>query len=605
VKTIRLTAVILAVLAVLAIGTWHVLFHTAAGARWLWSQAGRATGGALTAQEVSGDLASGLTIRQLGFDAEGVTVHATAVTLDVEIGLSPLTVAVGTARVSGLIVKLLDSSPGTTDGETALFELEKLQLPLVLTVAQLQLDDARLLRGEDTTLMAIEHATLAGRWADSIAIENLNLRNPTFDAGGDGRLRLQQPYELGIDVQVLLQPELTGLGKPVSGRITAEGPLDNFALEARSDAPRANLEGTIAGIRQSLQWNLVLEVPSATLPPEAGLPDVPPVSLSAEGSGGTRAFTAQATLGVAGTNTRASFSADVDLESGTVSGDVDWTDAQWPPADPHPRVASRRGRLAVSGSLDAWKIEGTVQLAVPDLPPGRFTVRGGGDRGRAEVRILDGEVLGGSIAGRAQYQWREPQTWSANLDLENVGTAALLPDWPATLSGGLELSGRQQPFDLAIELRDIRGEFRDKPLHARGKVNVRQGTVTAEALSLTHGGSSLQLDGGPYVAGGLRYSVAIEELGDYVGDAFGMLDADGVVSLLPGQPYLEIRAASPRLGYREAVMVDLEILDLRNDTDVMAVELTASEASYGDIVASGLRIDADAGRQAQSIEMVF
>ena len=75
---------------------------------------------------------------------------------------SSWTVAVGTARVSGLIVKLLDSSPGTTDGETAPFELEKLQLPLVLTVAQLQLDDARLLRGEDTILVAIDYATLAG-----------------------------------------------------------------------------------------------------------------------------------------------------------------------------------------------------------------------------------------------------------------------------------------------------------------------------------------------------------------------------------------------------------------------------------------------------------
>ena len=605
VKTLRLTAVILAVLALLAGGAWHVLFHTEAGARWLWSQAERATGGALAARDVRGDLASGLSVRELVFVAEGVSVGATAVTLDVELGLSPLTVAVGTARISGLVVKLRDGVTETSDGETAPFELEKLQLPFVLTIAHLQLDDARLSRGEESTLAAIDHATLAGRWADSIAIENLDLLSPAFGAGGNGRLRLQQPYELGIDVQVLLQPELTGLGKPMSARISAEGPLDEFTVEARSDTPRARLGGTLAGIRQSLHWDLALEVPSAILPPEADLPDVPPISLSAEGSGGTRAFSAQATLGFAGTKTTASFSADVDLESGTVSGDVDWTDAQWPPADPQPRVASRRGQLAVSGSLDAWTIDGTVQLSLPDLPPGRFTVRGDGDRSHAAVRILDSEVLGGSVAGRVQFQWHEPQTWSASLDLESVETGAVFPDWPATLSGALELRGRQQPFDLAMELRDIRGKFRDKPLQAQGTINVRQHTVTAHALSVMHGGSSLRLDGSPYVAHGLRYSVTIEELGDYVRDASGTLDASGVLSLLPGQPYLEVRASSPRLGFRDAAIVDLEILDRRRDNDVVAFELTASEASYGEIVASGLRIDAESGRQAQSIEMVF
>ena len=108
-KTIRLIALILAVLALFAAGAWTVLFHTEDGARWLWSQAEHATGGALAAREVSGDLAGGLSVRELAFVAEGVSVGAASVTLDVKLGLSPLTVAVGAARISGLVVKLRDS----------------------------------------------------------------------------------------------------------------------------------------------------------------------------------------------------------------------------------------------------------------------------------------------------------------------------------------------------------------------------------------------------------------------------------------------------------------------------------------------------------------
>lgn len=187
-KAIRLMPVILAVLVLIAGSAWYGLFHTQAGARWLWSQAAHATGGALTSREVSGDLAGGLIVRELAFTAEGVSVSATRVTLDVELGLSPLTVAVGAASVSGLVVKLRDRGTEKSDGESMPFEFEKLRLPFVLTVARLQLDDARLLRGEETTLVAIEQATLAGRWADSIAIENLDLRNAAYGAGGDGRL---------------------------------------------------------------------------------------------------------------------------------------------------------------------------------------------------------------------------------------------------------------------------------------------------------------------------------------------------------------------------------------------------------------------------------
>ena len=604
-RTVRLLLAIVVVLLLLAGSAWYGLLHTQAGARWLWSQAERATGGALTARELSGDLAGGLSVAELAFVAEGASIDAAAVTLDIEVGFSPLTVAVGTAQISGLVVTLRDRGATESDSEGEPFELEKLRLPFVLSIAQLQLDDARLLRGEDVTLVAVEHATLAARWADAITIRNLELRNPAVGVEGDGQLRLQQPYQLGIDLQILAQPELTGLNKPMAASISAEGPLDEFAVDARSDVPRAKLSGTIAGIRQSIHWDLALEVPSATLPPEAELPDMPPISLFAKGNGGTKAFTAHATLGFAGTKSTASLSADVDLESGTVSGDVDWKNAQWPPADPEPQVASRRGRLTVSGSLDDWTVDGTVQLSVPDVPPGQFTIKGGGDRDHATARILDGAVLGGALAGRAEYRWRDAHRWSASLDLRKVKSDALLPDWPATLSGHVDVSGQQQPFAATARLRDIRGEFRQQRLQADGTIDFREGMVSADGLSISHGDSTVKLNGNPRGADGLRFSAYVSELGDYIDDAYGTIESSGTLSLKPEQPYLELRASSRELGFRDIAIVDLRIEDRGHASNVMDIELTASEARIGGFTATELRVAAVAAQEAQSVEMAL
>jgi len=188
-RTVRLLLAIVVVLVLLAGSAWYGLLHTQAGARWLWSQAERATGGALTARELSGDLAGGLSVAELAFVAEGASIGAAAVTLDIEVGFSPLTVAVGAAHIAGLVVTLRDDGATGSDSAGEPFELEKLQLPFVLTIAKLELDDARLLRGEETTLAAIEYATLAGRWADSIAIVAVSLSriSPTSMMSGSWR----------------------------------------------------------------------------------------------------------------------------------------------------------------------------------------------------------------------------------------------------------------------------------------------------------------------------------------------------------------------------------------------------------------------------------
>ncbi|HSM29232.1 MAG TPA: hypothetical protein VK854_00905, partial [Woeseiaceae bacterium] len=321
----RLVGAILAVLLLLAGSAWYGLLHTQAGARWLWSQAESATGGALTAGDVRGDLGSGVSVTQLAYVAEGVRITATTATVDATLGLLPLTISVGTARVSGLTVDLPGRAATESDEKSARFRLEVLQLPFELSIEKLELDDAKLVRDGRETLVTIDQASLAARWAESIGIDQLDLRMPGLDVAGNALLELQEPYEIRTDLQVRAQPGVTGLRDPLAFSVATDGALDDFAIEARSDKPRAALGGRITGLTQSIQWDLDLEVVAAKLPPEAKLPDAPPITVSARGQGGMTAFTVEATVTVDGTGASATLGADVDLGSETISGNVDWS----------------------------------------------------------------------------------------------------------------------------------------------------------------------------------------------------------------------------------------------------------------------------------------
>lgn len=601
----RLLGAILAILLLLAGSAWYGLLHTQTGARWLWSQAESITGGALTAGDVRGDLGSGVSVTQLSYVADGVAVTAATATVDATLGLLPLTIYVGTAHVSGLTVDLRDRDSAENDAESKPFRLEILQLPFELSIAELKLDDAKLVRNTRETIVTIDHATMAARWAESIGIDNLDLQMPGIDAAGNGLLQLQEPYDIRTELEVRAQPDVTGLRDPVAFRVASEGPLDDFTIEADSDEPRAELSGQITDITQSIRWDLELEVTAAKLPPAAKLPDAPPITVSARGQGGMTAFTVDAAVSVEGTDASATLGADVDLASETIDGNVDWSNAQWPLAGAAPRVASRRGRLAVSGSLDDWAIDGTLQLRTAGLPPGQLTVDGAGNRRQASVRIIEGSVLGGSVAGRAEYSWHERPAFSASLDLENVESDALLPDWPATLSGHVDVRGQQGPFALSIVLENVEGEFLDKPLRAAGGIGIQDGVLSADELSIAHGEASLHVSGNPYASGGLRYSTTINELGDYVDAAYGTFTASGALSLRPEDPYLEISASSPELGYGGTTIFDLELADRNRDEKMIAVEITASSVQYDRFIASDVRIGASGDRQQQAIELEF
>jgi translocation and assembly module TamB len=582
---------------------WYWLLHTEPGARWLWSKAESATGGALSAESITGNLGSGVAIQGLGFENATVDIEVDEITLAARLELLPIRVVVERADSSGFNLSILETD-GERDGETDLGEIfTRLRLPFEIAVVRLDMDNAVFAGFVAGKFLSFDSATITGRWQDVILIERLQARTQYYDAEGAGRLELSASNEIEADVRLSAKPTLTGLNETLSLDADITGSLDDLRLQAQVADPEADVTGRLGGLGRELTWEVEVRAPALSVPMDGGLAELPPVRLSASARGDTRKLAAEADVDVSGTSMKVGINANVDIESGAIATDVDWQDAHWPVGEPEPQVASRTGRIAVGGLLDDWTVAGTLELVAPQLPPGRFTIDGKGDRDRLAVKIIEGNVLGGTIRGSAEYSWRAPRTFAADIKMSRIRTDAVIPDWPAELSGAVEITGQLEPFNLGAMLRGVSGHFRDRPLSADGRVEYEDGAIGVGDLELRHGDAGVRLDGQLYAASGLAYDVFVDDLALYVDDAFGELQAAGVISLAPGGQYLRMDASGESVGYRETRIDSLRITDGDRKDSVFSAEIAAARLTYNNLQAQELRLAVDLGRQSQSIDL--
>ncbi len=588
---------------VCAAAAWFWLLHTESGARWLWALAESATGGVLTAASVQGDIGSGVELQGIAFVNDSVELGVDNVSLGARLEVLPLRVVVEQAESSGFSLRIRERD-GDADGETDLGEVfAKLQLPFEIAITQLDMRDAVFEGFAVGRFLSFDAATISGSWQDAFRVERLQAVTPYYDAEGSGRLQLSDGNEIDADISIDAKPALTGLARTVSFDAGVTGTIDDLRLQAQIADPVATVTGRLSGLGRELAWEADIEAPALSVPVDSEFGDVPPLSLSANVQGDTRALTAEADLGITGTSMQVGIAADIDIASGAISSDLDWRDAHWPLGETEPRVTSRRGRITVGGSLDDWTVAGTLDLDVQQVPPGRFTIDGGGDRDSAAVKIIDGNLLGGAIEGQARYSWRQPGAFAANLEMRGIRTEALLPEWPAELNGGVEITGQQQPLRIAAALRGVNGRFRDRPLQADGRVRYGDGAVSVMNLELRHGEASARLDGDLHAADGLAFDVLVDDLALYVDGAFGALAAAGVVSLRPEGEFLRVDAESDRLGYRGLTVEALRITDDHDKDSVFNVQAIAAALAYDNLKVEQLRIAPRIGREAQSLDL--
>jgi len=589
----------------LASGTWYWLLHTESGARFVWRMAVSATNDALGAASLTGDINSGVTLSRIEFDNDTVIVLVAEVTLEADVDLLPLRVAVESAQASGIEVRLVDEADTDDEGTNIRETLGKLELPVDIELSNIAIRDISVSGRSGDEIFMASSATLAGRWKDGMEIDGIDVVMPEAIIHAAGTLQLVERNDVAIEANVELQPLITGLDKTVSIDVTVSGPLDELSVSAASSSPVTTASGKIAGIGNNIRWQLQLEMPEFSLPPGTGIPALPPVQITAEGAGDLQSLAAEARVAFHSTDMQLTLGTELNIETLAVISNLHWRNAHWPIGAREPRVESRTGRMTIAGSLDDWTINGTLELDVPQLPPGHLTVDGRGNRDGASVDILDSNVLGGSVTGRAEYRWRDPQAYSANLDLRNIHTSALLPDWPAVLNGRAAVNGRQQPFELSAELTDIHGKLQDRSLQAGGRIEISNGAATADDLWLRHGDTIVRVDGQPYSSDGLRYELDIDDLGHYAEGAFGAMSVAGALSLQPDNQFLVVEASSEVISYDDLRITNLVARNGSTGASVVDVEVLADAVTYATFQTDDVQVGLSMDRQSQALDLQF
>ncbi len=655
-RTLILVPVLLFVAAAVALfAGWRWLMHTESGARWAFERGVSVTGQALSATRVRGDLASGIVVDGPAYRIDSVQVESDRIAASVDILWSPFTVVIKSLDVASLDVKL--GPPGGDDSESATLRgvLNALALPLRLRFEEAGLSGIRVLDADDTVLVSVDSLEIDGYWDDHIVIDRLLVSAPAGNVAAEARLALTGSEEIAAHARLTPADDAQGVFPPVE--LDVEGDPDLLSVKASTQT--ANLDGRVYNLTEGTRWEARIEASTLGWPLMAESPAYAAheIELTAAGDFGGYEATIGAGIDLPGLNTlpvQASGQGDlssvtleqVDLHDGQATGSAgvswqdglratanldinemrladwltDWTGEQvldgtlvagWSPqqlrldqsrlvVDTGDRQLTLAGTAELTGDPGDWQLGADVEVGTAQYPTGRLVLAGRGDREQVTLDEFEGALLGGTVSGRAGFDWLDEQPWSASVSLTSIDTSSLPFDWPAILNGQVEAKGSARPFSVTATLTGINGQFRSKDLYANGTVGYVGQDVTARDLEVRHGESRLTLDGTLHGADGFAFDVDVEDLGDYVSNAAGALSADGRASLFAEEPFLRLNGRSDEIVFGNWRAGGVVIRDASDGEPGINVALTADKVIGGDrlIEKVGIVVAADSARQS-------
>jgi translocation and assembly module TamB len=535
---------------------WFWILHTTSGARWILGQTESAFG--LEAQVIEGSISGGLRVDGLSFTNESVNLSVGRLTATLGIDLFPASVDVSSADLRDVDVTFIKAGSTESGAVDVRNVLQNLVLPIPVRVSDLRSSD--ILITTDYAVEQIDSLSLAASWFENVTVDRLDISSPKWAAGISASIDLQGNNAFSAIVDAQLKPALTDLTDELAIQAGINGDPDG--LDVRSTI------GSFATVEGSVGWQDQLEVVAdiilesfdltaivETWP--AGFPVSGTVNIAANEATVT---VSDSTLSITGTDARVFIDALVDRERSVVEGQLRWESLRWPLPAHEVRVHSKTGDIRVSGSIDEWKVDGSIAVGTEEMPDGTFVVDVAGTRETVAGRIVEGRVFGGNAAGEVTYSWSGEQPWAANLDIVDINLGSILPELPGRVSGRIDGQGSMQPFVLHATLENIDGSIRGVELQASGAVDMAGGVFEARGLRIEHGKSWLILDGSPTLEAGLGFEARIADANIYVDDVAGELHAKGHARVTETEAAIKLALQSPEFIVRESKFADVSLV---------------------------------------------
>lgn len=297
-------------------------------------------------------------------------------------------------------------------------------------------------------------------------------------------------------------------------------------------------------------------------------------------------------LTLIGTDLAVSIEADIDIEANSVKARLDWSNLSWPPTDATAVFSSKSGSLNVSGSADDWLASGQLDVRVGDYPQGRFEIKGGGDRTSTHLVIPGGEILGGTLSGKAHADWSQSMTWDAAIQVHGIDPEPLLSGWPGRLDSEFEISAQSQPQQTHIDLLTLQGLLRGVGITARGGLDVTDAGLSFERMEVHTDEAVLELNGASADPAGAAVRFSGNLPSELLQGARGSLELEGRYSSHASHPLLEVQLQALDLAWNGLSIKDLAVSTPATDSTgaVPALILEASGVAWNDVLLDELSL---------------
>ncbi|KMK50981.1 tubulin-binding protein [[Actinobacillus] muris] len=330
--------------------------------------------------------------------------------------------------------------------EPLLTKLDPIKLPLNVNIADFSARDIRLERqtaeSHESLLNVAELQLKAHSDEKSVALEHLLFKSDKGDLNGQGLLTLAKNYPLGWKLNANM-PALPDFQLPASeAEMTLSGELfDATHLKlTTSGAINADLQGSVQLAEPKTPFNLALKSAAIRYP-----------FISEKGQ------------------------------------------------DP---LQLKQVDLAIQGDLLDYRLDTQLEAAGMGVPKSALQLKGQGGLTHFNVADLTLNTLQGKAQLAGNIDWQTGVEWQSALQLNDIHTKSLIPEWAAVLSGALKSRGYvargEKGEQWAVELSDVdlHGNLFQKRLQLTGALKAdAQTLLNVPAANLIYGENRIELKG--------------------------------------------------------------------------------------------------------------
>lgn len=252
--------------------------------------------------------------------------------------------------------------------------------------------------------------------------------------------------------------------------------------------------------------------------------------------------------------------------------------------------------VAASGGPDGFRADVRASGSAWRFTNASAFIRASGNTNALTADSLDVRALGGVVRGDGFVRWDPALSWRGRLhgDSLRVGELADSPeDWLGAVSFRARGTGsvHEDSLRIGIDLQSLEGALRDRPLSARGRVDIDRARIAASDASVSWGSARATLSGSTADVADVTLDASIPSLAEILPRARGSASVRGRITGTPERIEVDVEAGGRDV---RAGRVDVPNLDVTLDATLAAERYVphAAEVRRADVRIGEGRLDA-------------